>query len=74
MNDDLNIIIGLVDTRDFSLCEYFLCVPSGLNNFHNWKYYRDDEVLERYRNMLEATMDNCEIVSVREINGYITIQ
>ena len=73
MDSSLNLIIQLVDTLDYSSFEYFLCVPHGLNNFRDWKYFRETEVIERYRDMLEATMDHCEIVSVREIDGYITL-
>ena len=70
MNDDLSILVTLLRLEDMHLYKVALKVPHGLNQFQDWKYFKEPETEERYKEML-SDYNNYEVIDVIELGDVI---
>ena len=69
MNDDLNLLLSLVTNN--TLVKVAIHIEHGLNNFTSYEYFGEEDVIEKYNELLPEHLKPCLIVAVERLQDII---
>lgn len=76
MNDDLFLLLTIIDLVHLEVSKVAVKIPSGMNEFPSWRFFREDGVHDAYADYFpELTLgDNHKIIDAVVIDDILILE